>query len=86
MIPYGLPRGTPLVCIDAGGATSLVKGERYVLDRYVRRDRVVVHREDVSCVGNGSRWYLHRFNVLGLPDGRDYQAPDDCDLQVEAQP
>lgn len=82
MIPDNLPKGILLLCIES--SSSLVKGKRYVLDRYVvGRDRVVVHREGGSRAGGGGGWYLRRFNVLGLPDGRDYQAADDCDLSCE---
>ena len=82
MIPDNLPKGILLVCIESS-SPSLVKGGRYILDRYVGLARVVVHREDGSRFGYGCGWYLRRFNVLGLPGGADYQAADDCDLSCE---
>ena len=82
MIPDNLPLDTPLVCIEA--TLGLAEGKTYILDHY-EDDRVVVReRNALSSIGGG--WYLRRFKVLNLPDGRDYQAPDDVDLQVEARP
>jgi hypothetical protein len=47
MIPYNLPRGTPLVCIDdEGSSRPLCNGRVYRLVRYQGDDFVVLLHPD----------------------------------------
>jgi hypothetical protein len=85
MIPYNLPRGTHIVCVDDESASGLRRGKVYLVGAYSGRFASYVHllhpdgRVDPDgCVDR--RWYRNRFDVAKSPDGADYQAADDVDL------
>ena len=87
MIPHDLPSGARLRCIAP--ATPLISGKVYTLKSTfsfmgAMGDSVVcVHLEGVANPESKSGAYVaSRFILESMPGGADYQAADDCDLQV----
>jgi hypothetical protein len=82
MIPLGLPRGTPIICIDNKCAGTLRKGKVYRVGTYSGGDFVHILRLDGDVSGG---WCTSRFDVASSPDGADYQTADDVDLVSDSQ-
>ena len=86
MIPHDLPSGARLRCIAP--VTPLVRGEVYTLKstfafKGVTDTTVCVHLvEHVNHASKSGAYAGSRFILDSIPGGADYQAADDCDLQV----
>ena len=90
------PPGTLLLCISGFTATKahpeLVKDRVYTLKRMVdfSRSGLDCHKWEVQLVGLEHGLVRNRecghsasmFTIMSHADGRDYQAENDCDLQV----
>jgi hypothetical protein len=79
MIPYNLPRGTHIVCVDDESASGLRRGKVYLVGAYSGRFASYVHLLHPNGRITGG-WSCLRFEVAPSLDGADYQAADDVDL------
>ena len=82
MIPLGLVAGAKLRCVNP--VRPLLRGNVYTLkSTFTFNNFVCVHLvEHANPATRSGAYVASRFILDSMPGGADYQAADDCDLQV----